>query len=122
MEYYRLRPLRAAAQTLLRTSLVVALCLRLFTDIVVLPDDPTSLLIFQLNPFSSTPENPVQSQAEHGVWVLMQDENGLPGQTWYENITDSATLAVLLLLNVLIRARTLGGKLQAGKSKNSTSA
>ncbi|MDH4396726.1 MAG: hypothetical protein QE278_13690 [Limnobacter sp.] len=75
----------------------------MFTEILVLPDDPTSLFIFQINPFDSIAPQSIQTQAGQGVWVLAQDENGLLGQTWYENITHTATVAVLVLLNVLVR-------------------
>lgn len=81
MESSHRKPHGSTVQNLLLISLVAALFLRLFTEIVVLPDDPTSLFIFQLNPlYSITPES-IQTQAGQGVWILAQDENSLLGQT-----------------------------------------
>lgn len=97
MESSHLKRLKAAVQILLLTLLVVALFLRLFTEIVVLPDDPTSLFIFQINPCDFIAPQSIQTQAGQGVWILAQDENGLLGQKWYETITHTATLALLSL-------------------------
>ena len=105
--------------------LVAALFLRVFTEIVVLPDDPSRLLVFHLNPFINSME--LRQIHTQGVWTLVQDENGIPGQSIYEYITHTATLTVLGLLNASIWARTKvdrarAHKTQAGRSKNSTSA
>lgn len=59
----------------------VLLVVKLFTAIIVLPDDPASFLVFR---FSPSLENYITGFPEGGQYtVLLADENGVIGEEFY---------------------------------------
>lgn len=80
---------------------VLLLLLKLFTAIIMLPDDPASFLIFR---FSPSLENYLSGFPEGVQYtVLLADENGVIGEPFYQLVVRYlwwlfATVALVVLL------------------------
>lgn len=81
----------------------VLLVIKLFTAIIVLPDDPASFLVFR---FSPSLENYITGFPEGGQYtVLLADENGVIGEEFYLLLVRYLWWLVAALVLLVLLAR-----------------